>query len=425
MEATMRRKSESGQALVFAALALVVLIGFAGLAIDMGVLRYQKRLQQSAADAAAIAGASNLASTSGGVTTGAQNASATNGFTDNGGGQTSACTASGATVGTVCVQVNNPPLSGPHASGANAGKYVEVLVAVVQPTYFMKIFGTSSEVITARAVATNLSGGTGGGCMYTLGPPSSAIEGVNINGSAVLNATTCGIVDNGDFNTKGNKLIVNAATFGVAGGANQSGPGGTVTCADQAPTDCPTYGTPASGDPLSSLTAPAVGTPQAFNAANITPGTYSSISLSGNGTYTFPAGTYVLDGGNFSCTGTPSIRGTGVTFYFTNGATYNCTGNVSVQLTAPSTGTYAGVLFYQDPNDTSGPSIGGDNTTYFDGALYFPKSQVTFFGNSVSYNVAIVIADAIALSGNPTVNLQGAAGLPAGVNLISNAVLVE
>ena len=90
----MKRNSESGQALVFTALALVVLIGFAGLAIDMGVLRYQKRILQSAADAAAIAGASNLASSSGGVTTGAQNASATNGFTDTGGGQTSACTAS-------------------------------------------------------------------------------------------------------------------------------------------------------------------------------------------------------------------------------------------------------------------------------------------------------------------------------------------
>ena len=115
----MKRKSESGQALVLAALALVVLIGFAGLAIDMGVLRYQKRMQQSAADAAALAGASNLASKSGGVTAGAQNASATNGFTDTGGGQTSACTASNATVGTVCVQVNNPPLSGPHTSNAN------------------------------------------------------------------------------------------------------------------------------------------------------------------------------------------------------------------------------------------------------------------------------------------------------------------
>lgn len=421
----MKRKSESGQALVFAALALVVLIGFAGLAIDMGVLRYQKRLQQSAADAAALAGASNLASTSGGVTAGAQNASATNGFTDTGGGQTSACTASGATVGTVCVQVNNPPLSGPHSSGANAAKYVEVLVAVVQPTYFMNIFGTSSEVITARAVATNLSGGTGGGCLYTLGPPSSAIEGVNVTGHATLNATTCGIADNGNYDPTGGALTVNAGTFGVSGTCSGSGCGhGGETCT-QTPDSCPTYGTPASSDPLSSLTPPTVGTPQAFNPGNITPGTYSGISLTGNGTYVFPAGTYVVDGSDFSCSGTPTIQGTGVTFYFTNNATFSCNGNVTVQLTAPSSGSYAGVLFYQDPNDTKGASIGGDNSSFFDGALYFPKAGVTFYGNNKSYDVAIVVADAFALSGNPTVTLQGSAGLPAGVNLISNAVLVE
>src|SRR5580704_6808961 len=48
---------ESGQALLAAAFSLIVLLGAAGLAIDMGYLRYQKRLQQSAADSAALAGA--------------------------------------------------------------------------------------------------------------------------------------------------------------------------------------------------------------------------------------------------------------------------------------------------------------------------------------------------------------------------------
>ena len=61
----MTRRKEAGQALVFAALGMTVFLGFAGLAIDMGMLRYDRRLQQSAADAAALAGASNLASTSG------------------------------------------------------------------------------------------------------------------------------------------------------------------------------------------------------------------------------------------------------------------------------------------------------------------------------------------------------------------------
>jgi uncharacterized membrane protein len=92
--------------LVFAALALVVLIGFAGLAIDMGALRYQKRLQQTAADGAAIAGATNLSF--GGVTSGAQSAATANGFTDNTGGTT--CTNNPGTVGCITVTVNNPPL---------------------------------------------------------------------------------------------------------------------------------------------------------------------------------------------------------------------------------------------------------------------------------------------------------------------------
>ena len=56
----MKRNSQSGQALVFVALGLVVLIGFVGLGIDMGVLRFQRRVQQTAADAAALAEANDL-----------------------------------------------------------------------------------------------------------------------------------------------------------------------------------------------------------------------------------------------------------------------------------------------------------------------------------------------------------------------------
>src|SRR5438876_391053 len=100
----MIRNNQSGQVLIGAAIAMVVLAGFAGLAIDMGSLRYQKRLQQTAADGAALAGASNLAATSGGVVTGARAASGANGFTDTDSG--AGC--SGGSVGCVSVIVNNP-----------------------------------------------------------------------------------------------------------------------------------------------------------------------------------------------------------------------------------------------------------------------------------------------------------------------------
>jgi hypothetical protein len=410
----MTRKNQSGQALVSTVLALTVLLGFGGLAIDMGALRYEKRLQQTAADAAAVAGASNL--THGGVTSGAQNASAANGFTDG--------------VNNVTVTINNPPASGPHSGNGN---YVEALVVAVQPTYFMRIFGINSETITARAVATNVSGGANSGCLYTLGPPSSSIEGVNINGSAILNAPTCGIVDNGNYNTKGNALTVNASTFGVSGSANISGPGGTVTCTGGA-SSCPTYGTPASSDPLSYLTPPALQTPSYGNVTTsgtqtLQPGTYSSITVGKNSTVTMNPGIYYVNGsGGMTFNGAGTVIGDGVTVYFTNGATINATGGgnkLDIQLSPPTSGPYAGVLFYQDPNDTAAPSLGGDNNSYFSGILYFPTVQLTFFGNNVSYSTGIVVADAIALSGNPTVNLQGTAGLPPGVTIVSSATLVE
>ncbi len=52
-------------------------------------------------------------------------------------------------------------------------------------------------------------------------------------------------------------------------------------------------------------------------------------------------------------------------------------------------------------------------------------AKVTFFGNNTSISVAIVVADAFAVSGNPTVNLQGSAGLSPGVSIITNAISVD
>jgi Putative Flp pilus-assembly TadE/G-like len=436
----MKRRNQAGQVLIGTAVAMVVLAGFAGLAIDMGTLRYQKRLQQTAADGGAIAGASNLVANSG-VIVGARAASSNTGFTDTDGG--AGCV--GASVGCVSVTVNIGPATGPHAGNT---KYVEVLVTAVQPTYFMKVFGIDSETVTARAVATNLSGGTNSGCLYTLGLPNAAIEGININGSVVVNAKSCGIVDNGNYNTKGNALQVTAATFAVAGDKAVTGSGGSVTCVES-PTSCPTLGTPTVTDPLAKLTPPCspctggtaisidgngnfsgTGVTYANNTYTISPGTYTAIGISGTGggnTVVFSPGLYIIDGSaGITIPGNATITGDGVTFYFTNSGTINETGNPTMHLTAPdSTGQYPGILFYQDPADTTGPTLGGNTGSFYDGVLYFPKAQITFFGNNNSVSVAMVVADALAFSGNPTVTFTGSAGLPPGVSVITNATLVE
>jgi len=294
-----------------------------------------------------------------------------------------------------------------------------------------------------------VSGGAGSGCLYTLGSPKSSIEGININGSATLNGPTCGIEDNGNFNTKGNKLVVTAGTFGNSGDWNKSGPGGTITCTTPGP--CPAVNVPAVADPYSSLQKTPPSQPAASSscpssgACNVTtsgtqtlqPGTYSSIHVGSNSTVAFAAGNYYINGsGGIRVEGGTTITGTGVFFYFTGNATINMVGTPTVQLTAPSTGTYAGILMYQDPLDTnraqnvtlsgnSGPTLGGNSGANYDGVLYFPADQITFFGNNNSVNVAIVVADSLALSGSPIVNLQGNAGLPPGVVVTTVPTLVE
>jgi hypothetical protein len=422
-------KNEKGQALYLAAMAMLVLTGFIGLGIDMGVLRYERRVQQSAADAAAIAGASNLAfGGNAAAVAGALKASAQNGFADNTGG-TLSCTGAGAAIGTVCVQVNNPPLSGPHSSGPNSSSYVEVLVSSVQPNYFEQMLGFKQSTVTARGVAGNLAPSSGGACVYTLDPFIDGITiGIAINGNPTLDAPNCGVVDNGNFDTKGGAYGVTAGYVSVSG---QIVGKDKVTCTDgQTASECPTGGAPPAGDPLSYLTPPIADPPPApttypaLNTGNIHPGTYSGATFSGNGTFVFPSGVYSFDGGNFSCTGTPNFQGTGVMFYFTNGATWTCNGNDTFQFTAPSSGPYAGILMYQDPNYPSNPSIGGNVGSNFGGALYFPKATVQLFGNT-TYSIAMVVAGSISLSGNPTINVTGTSGLPPGVTLVLNSTLVE
>ena len=57
-------KNEEGSALVVGIFSLTVLLGFLGLAMDVGNLVYTKTMMQNAVDAAAYAGGLNLPSTS-------------------------------------------------------------------------------------------------------------------------------------------------------------------------------------------------------------------------------------------------------------------------------------------------------------------------------------------------------------------------
>jgi hypothetical protein len=416
-----KRNPQAGQALYLTAMSLVVVIGFLGFGIDLGALRYEKRLQQTAADAAAIAGASNLAAEgvdSLGVISAAQAAASGNGFADSGTGAVSDC-GSGAKVGTICVQLNDPPQSGPHGCGGGTcdSNYVEVLVAAVHPTYFMRIFGVTQETVTARAVATNAAGGTNSGCLYTL---ESSGNGIRLNGSDVIAANGCRIVDNSNLAVGGGSI--SATSIGVGG---ECGFGG---CSGANPT--PVTGIPAAGDPLAYLaTPPANGTPQpATVSGNAQPGYYGS-GLNITGDTTFRPGVYYISG-NLTFTNPGTVTGNGVMFYIAGGTVnWGNAGNLTT-LSAPSssdssTGAVAGVLFWQDKSDSNPAIINGNSSSSLEGVMYFPGARLNVDINNTAAPYTMIVADSLRMSGNNQLNLSADTSSLVGGSPIKNAVLVE
>ena len=122
----------------------------------------------------------------------------------------------------------------------------------------------------------------------------------------------------------------------------------------------------------------------------------------------------------------------GVMIYFTGSATLNKVNgggsNPDIRLNPLSTSqsaTYAGMLFYQDPNDTATPWFGGDDNSIVNGTLYFPTQTLTFYGNTNQTYNGTVIAYAVSINGNPTVNFGvSPAGIPTPASL-TVPVLVE
>jgi hypothetical protein len=106
----------------------------------------------------------------------------------------------------------------------------------------------------------------------------------------------------------------------------------------------------------------------------------------------------VINGGTLNLIGGSAVTGNGVTFYLTGtNVTYgsvNVSNGASVTLSAPTSGTYTGVLFYQDRTITSNvaATIAGGVVLHLTGTLYFPTTLVSLQNGSSSsgYSVAIV-----------------------------------
>jgi hypothetical protein len=78
-------------------------------------------------------------------------------------------------------------------------------------------------------------------------------------------------------------------------------------------------------------------------------------------------------------------------------------GTSTVQLTAPTSGDYAKMLFIQSSAAAAnnGNTINGTSASKLDGAMYFPNGKVTFSGTSGDETkCAMIVARQVVFSGN-------------------------
>ena len=318
-------KHENGNVLVLTAMCLSILMGFMGLAADVGMLFHTQRQMQIAADAAAVAGALDYkynSSASSAVTQGCAAATA-NGVTNT--CTTGACSSS-VTGAQVCMMV--PPADGPNKGTTG---FVEAIVQYPYPTLFMKVFNMKAITVSGRAVAGAVGAGTG--CLITL-----ARSGVDIaySGSGSLDATNCDIYDNSNASNSidlsgSGSITANAIGIALTGSDVNTGSGRI--------SPKPVNGMAPIADPLVNLPAPTVSSPTAVSGScvgsscnyscsgssncTIGPGTYTSITDSGSGTLT-------LTPGNYTITGNLSNSGGGITLQAGSGSnTINIGGTVS------------------------------------------------------------------------------------------------
>jgi Flp pilus assembly protein TadG len=363
------------------ALTLPVVVGGAGLGVETSYWYYSSLKLQAIADAAAYAGALEKIQ---GSDTATISAAATSSAASNG-------------LGAGTIVVNTPPTSGPNT----AKKAVEVILNQNLDRMFTSIFTQTKVPEQARAVA--LITDASKACNLALNPAAS--QAMLFSGSTSVKLNGCVVMTNSiasDALKVQGSAGLQADCLISAGGVVLNNP---VTTVCKAPI---TQALPAS-DPFASLPTPAAGNPcKSVNgnksSQTLQPGTYCS-GMSLNGNVTLQPGVYVVQG-SMKVNANAVVSGSGVTIFMSGSNTVSMNGNATVTLSAPTSGTYSGVLFYGDRTGTAAQStFNGTADSLLTGAIYFPRQQVNYLGNFSGQNGCTqVVADTIQWSGNSTIN---------------------
>jgi hypothetical protein len=399
-------KEGSGQSTVWVAVFLSLLgLGFMALAVDTGYFFREKRMAQSAADAAAIAAAEEATSGNSGNMQAVANAMAKmNGFDPS------------AASNPATVQLNSPPKYGIYAGISG---YSEVIVSRRIPTLLLGVFSPSKATL---AVGARAVGGGGQSAPTCICLEAGSGMGLNMSNNAQLSASGCGVtVDSTSSNAVGvvGSAGINALSLGTVStnwdnSSNINNAGtissttkvvtGVAACsptiaAPTLPTGTPCYASPINGWTAQNGYTGVYTLPMAGETVVSNTVCYTSLDTSNAASVTFSPGyTYYIQG-NFTTGGGAPISGSNVTFYI--GGTVNIANGVTATLSAPTVSGVPQTLFYLAGSSVT---IQGGSTSSFSGLIYAPNAAVTLNnGTGTTMNMDFV-AQTLTMAGGATLN---------------------
>jgi hypothetical protein len=389
-------REDGGAIAVVAGIVFPVVIGGMGLGSEAGYWYYTQRKLQHAADvsvyAAAVRKSQNDSTAN--VEKAALHIAEEAGFNKAAGS----------------IEVNTPPKT----PSENAGKadHIQVILTESVPRLFTSIFTGEPLTLSGHAVARIETQGNPG-CVLALS--RTAPRAIQVSGSTSIALAGCDVASNsaaGDaINMQGSASLTTGCIHS-AGGVSVTQ---NLTLTDELNGEGPCRDGPrqyvrATADPYHDVAQPTTtGGCKNFVVKGgpgnrwADPDHYCSMNITQD--LELKPGLYIVDGGEFRVGPNTTVTGTGVTIFLTNGASIRLNNNSTVQLSAPTTGEYAGLVFFGDRNDTGVQHrVNGSSNSLFTGAIYLPAGDIQFAGNAGTGTACTqVIGNTVEFTGNSNV----------------------
>lgn len=360
------RDDRRGSVSMMAGLAFPIVVGIAGLAVETSFWNNEKNKTQTAADFAAHAAAIELAKA--GPDQPLADAIAISQAKQYGFNHTQLTTA---------------------VSDGDEGLRVDVSITQPVKRYFSRLFSDSDLDVSANSSAIVESAGEA--CLVALDPNG---DGVQFGGNTDVTLNKCLVASNSEksngFEVSGSATLA-AACGGVVGGKNVNDSAITFS-------DCNKVreGISPVIDPYADIPMPAIGTGLLSSCVStgsgkgknsgstpLASGLYCG-GLTFSGTQQIEDGaTIVIQGGRLKNQGQATLIGNNVTIILMNDAQVFLTSQATLNLSAKTTGDYAGLIFAGDKvTQSTNHRFAGGSDSRLTGAVYLPTDEIELRGGA-------------------------------------------